>query len=51
MPQGIIQVKEQDSVKERSRKINDITKLFEKRIETLERRYNELLERVEDLED
>ena len=51
MPQSIIQVKEQDSAKERARLINDISKMLVNRIAKLETDLKTAQEEIELLKD
>jgi hypothetical protein len=51
MPSYIIQFKEQDSEKERARKLNDMAKLFDNRIKALETKSADHEERIDTLED
>ncbi|MCP3683496.1 MAG: hypothetical protein GY861_12485 [bacterium] len=51
MPSNIIQFKEQDSPKERARKLNDLAKLFDNRINKLETQSTDHEERIDDLEE
>ncbi len=49
MKQSIIQVKEQDTPKERARKLNDLAKLFDNRITVLENLLRKQAEEIEEI--
>lgn len=51
MASHIVQFSEQDSPKERARKLNDLAKLFDNRTNKSVNDINDLEERVDDLED
>lgn len=50
MAKSIIQVKEQDTVKERERKINDLARLFDDRLKKLETNMTSVLEQLEEID-